>query len=158
MNPPVNTGSGNSSTVYSTPFSDTITFTVAVTDETTVDGGPTTVSANLTYNFVYSYYYGAAAPGRTAAQVAALTKDVINSNANLTRNFTTANGDVYYFAYPAAYGALTSIKDVNNFEVLPSFTRRTENITGLDGNPVSYYIYEGNNTQVAGTTSFTFIR
>lgn len=158
MNPPVNTGSGNSSTVYSTPFSDTITFTVAVTDETTVDGGPTTVSANLTYNFVYPYYYGAAAPGRTAAQVASLTKDVINSNANLTRNFTTVNGDVYYFAYPAAYGALTSIKDVNGFEVLPSFTQRTENITGLDGNPVSYYIYEGNNTQVAGTTSFTFIR
>lgn len=158
MNPPVNTGSGISSTNYATPFSDNRTFTVAVTDETTVEGGPTTVSANLTYSFVYPYYYGAAAPGRTAAQVAALTKDVINSNANLTRNFTTANGDVYYFAYPAAYGALTSIKDVNGFEVLPSFTQRTENITGLDGNPVSYYIYEGNNTQVAGTTSFTFIR
>lgn len=158
MNPPANVGSGVSSANYSTPFSDTITFTVAVTDETTVEGGPTTVSANVTYNFVYPYYYGAAAPGRTPAQVAALTKDVINSNANLTRNFTTINGDVYYFAYPASYGALTSIKDANGFEVLSSFTRRTENITGLNGTPVSYYIYEANNPQVAGTTSFNFIR
>jgi hypothetical protein len=155
--PPVIIGSGVTTAGYAIPFSDNITFTVEVTDDGT-SGGPTTVSSSTTYSFVYPYYYGTGAPSRTAAQVAAMTKDIINSNANLTRGFTTVNGDVYYFAYPASYGALTSILDENNFEVFGSWTLRTENITGLDGNPVSYRIYESNNPVTAGTTQFTFRR
>ena len=104
------------------------------------------------------YYFGSDVPGITAAAVAGLTKNVIASSANVNRTFVHAGGDVFYFAYPASYGALTSILDQNGFETIGSWTLRTENITGLDGNPVSYRIYEFNNVQAAGTSSFTFIR
>jgi len=157
-NPPLVIGSGITTAPYSTPFSDNITFTAEVTDETTVDGGPSTVTATTSYSFVYPYYYGADVPSITAAQVALLTKSIINSSANLNRSFTTSNGDVYYFAYPASYGVLTSILDENGFETFSSWTRRTENITGLDTNSISYYIYESNNPVVAGSTNFTFKR
>lgn len=156
-NPPVNTGSGVTTAPYNTPFSDNISFSVQVTDDGTT-GGPTTVTANTSYSFVYPYYHGAGVPGLTAAAVSGLTKSIINSTASLSRNFTTVDGDVYYFAYPASYGALSSILDENSFEVFSSWTLRTENITGLDGNPVSYRIYEFNNPVTAGSTTFTFIR
>jgi len=158
MNPPASTGSGVRTADYNTDFSDTTQFRVEVTDTTTVEGGPTTVGQNLNYNFVYPYYYGTGLPGLSAANVATLTKDVINSNNNLRRNFTTNGSTVGYFAYPVSYGALTKIEDSNAFNVTASWERRTENITGLDGTPVSYYIYEFKNVPVAGTTYFDFIR
>jgi len=157
LQPPSNTGSGSTVQNYTVPFSDNITFTVEVTDASG-GGGPTMVSANVTYSFVYPYYHGCGAPGRTASQVAAMSKSIINSNANLNRSFTSLNGDVYYFAYPTSYGALTSILDENGFETFADWTLRTENITGLDGNPVSYRIYESDNPVVAGSTNFTFKR
>lgn len=137
----------------STGFSDTTSYTAKVTD------GTTEVTSNtVTYSYVYPYYYGAGAPSLTAAQVAALTKDVISSSSNLNKAFTSLNGDVYYFAYPASYGALTSILDENGFETFADWTLRTENITGLDASAVSYLIYEFNNPVVAGSTDYTFIR
>lgn len=156
-NPPANTGSGNTSYVDATIFSDNVTYRVDVTDDGT-SGGPTTVSASRTFNFVYPYYSGAGVPSLTAAQVAALTKDIRTSTASLNKNFTTSNGDVYYFAYPASYGALTSILDENGFETIGDWTLRTENITGLDATAQSYRIYEFNNPVVAGTTNYTFLR
>jgi hypothetical protein len=137
----------------STPFTDTMTFYSRVSD-----GTSTVQSSTVTYSYVYPYYYGADVPSITAAAVAGLTKSVIASNSSLNRSFTTSNGDVYYFAYPASYGALTSIKDENNFETIGDWTLRTENITGLDASAVSYRIYEFNNPVVALTTDYTFIR
>ena len=157
-NPPATIGSGTTTAPYSVPFSDNIGFTVIVTDDGT-SGGPTDVTSNtLTYRFVYPYYFGAGAQALTSAQVASLTKDIIGSTATLNRSFTTLAGQVYYFAYPASYGALTSILDENGFEVIGDWTLRTENITGLDASPVSYRIYEFNNPVTAGTTNFTFSR
>lgn len=142
-----------------TDFSDTMTFYAQVDDILSGGNGPTTVQSNtVTYTFVYPYYHGAGAASLTAAQVAALTKTVRSSTANVNEAFTSSNGDVYYFAYPASYGALSSILDENGFETFADWTLRTENITGLDGNPVSYRIYEFNNPVIAGSTDFTFIR
>lgn len=142
-----------------TDFSDTLSFQAEVDDVLSGGNGPTTVQSNIvTYTFVYPYYYGAGAVGLTAAQVAALTKDVISSDSNVNYGFTSSNGDVYYMAYPASYGPLTSILDENGFETFADWTLRTENITGLDGSPVSYRIYEFNNPVVAGSTDYTFIR
>ena len=150
---------GGTATYQSTPtFSDNLTFSAQVDDVAAGGSGPSTSSSSITFTFVYPYYSGAAAPGRTPAQVAALTKDVRTSTGSLGKSFTSVNGDVYYFAYPASYGALTSIKDVNNFETIGDWTLTTANITGLDGNAVSYRIYAFNNPVVAGTTSYTFTR
>lgn len=148
---------GNSTYVYGTSFSDNATFR-AEADDDGASGGPTTVTATTTYNFVYPYYVGAGSAGLSAAAVAALTKRIIASTADRTEVIVAASGNVFYFAYPASYGALVSILDVNNFETIGDWTLRTENITGLDGNPVSYRIYEFNNPSVAGSYQYRFRR
>jgi hypothetical protein len=157
FDPPANTGSGSQAYSWTGAFADNATFRVDVTDDGTT-GGPSTVSASSAFTFVYPYYYGAGAVGLTASAVAALTKDIRVSTASLNRVFTATAGQVFYFAYPASYGALTSILDENGFETFNDWTLRTENITGLDGNPVSYRIYEFENPSAGGTTNYTFIR
>lgn len=164
MNPPSNTGSGTSYYNWTGSFTNNTTFQVQVTDEVSDEGGPTTVVANATFNFVYPYYHGVALPGRNASQVAALTKSVIASTASLTRSFTTTSGagHVYYFAYPKAYGVLTSIKDKNGMETFatpePAWVQREVTITGLDATPQAYYVYEFKNVMGASSASFTFTR
>jgi len=143
---------------YATSFSDNVTFRAEVDDTLVGGNGPTTVSATASFTFVYPYYTGAGAVGLSAAAVAGLTKLLIVSTATVTRTFTATSGQVFYFAYPASYGALTSILDVNNFETLPDWTLTTTNITGLDGNAVSYRIYAFNNPVVAGSYQYTFKR
>ena len=138
-------------------FDDNESFSVQVDDDGST-GGPTTVSSTQNFTFVYPYYVGAAAPGASAASVAGMTKRLITSTANRTETIAASNGNVFYFAYPASYGALTSILDVNNFETFPDWTLRTENITGFDGNAVSYRIYEFDNPVVAGSYQYTFKR
>jgi hypothetical protein len=147
------TGATSETYTDSTPFSDTMTFYARVSD-----GTDTVQSSTITYSYVYPYYYGAGVSGKTPAQVAALTKDIVASSANKAVSFTSTDGDVYYFAYPASYGALTQILDISSFDTLSDWTLTTANITGLDGNPVSYRIYEFNNPVVAGTTTYTFKR
>lgn len=148
---------GNSTYDWTGSFSDNTTFSVQV-DDASGGGGPTTVTASTTFSFVYPYYVGAGSSGISAASVASLTKRVIASTASRVETITATGGQVFYFAYPASYGALTSILDVNNFETLPDWTLRTENITGLDGNAVSYRIYEFNNPVAAGSYQYTFKR
>ncbi len=149
---------GTNSYAWTGSFSDNATFSAQAADVAGGGGGPTTVSASQTFQFVYPYYVGAASAGLSAAGVASLTKLVIASNANLVRSITAAGGNVFYFAYPVSHGALASILDVNNFETLGDWTLRTENITGLDGSPVSYRIYEFKNPVVAGSYQYTFKR
>ena len=143
-----------------TTFSDTTSFIGQVDDVADNGNGPSTANSNtVTYSFVYPYYFGFGDPGLTASQVAALTKDVIASTASKTVTFNpNVGGKKFYFAYPASYGALTSILDVNNFETIGDWTLTTTNITGLDTTAQSYRIYSFNNTVVAGTYQYTFKR
>lgn len=148
---------GNSTYNWTGSFSDNTTFRAEVDDDGAT-GGPTTVQSTTTFSFVYVYYFGSDSPGLSAAQVGTLTKDIRNNTNSVLKTFTPSNGDVFYFAYPAAYGALTSIKDENDFETIGDWTASTQNITGLDGNAVSYRIYEFNNPVVAGSYDYTFIK
>lgn len=148
---------GTETQAYSTPFSNDISFSAQV-DDNGATGGPTTVTSNTTYSFVYPYYYGAGAVGLTAAQVSALTKDIIVSTATKTVTMTATAGQVFYFAYLASYGALTSILDVNGFETIGAWTLTTSNITGLDASAQSYRIYSFNNPVTAGAYQYTFKR
>jgi hypothetical protein len=158
FNPPSNTDSHTESYAWVGSFSDNATFTVEVDDDGTT-GGPTTVVASSSFSFVYPYYYGVGAVGLSAAQVALLTKEIVGSSANKNVVFNIAIGQVYYFAYPAAYGALTSILDENGFETIGDWTLSTSNITGLDASAQSYRIYRFNNPAGGAiTTNYTFNR
>ena len=157
----------NGADIYSVPapnpaggvetYNDAVLVDATTTYDSQVSDGTTAVISNSrTYTFVYPYYYGVGAQGLTAAQVAGLAKSVaIKSNKAYVFNPTN---QVYYMAYPASYGVLTSILDTNGFETIGDWTLRVENITGLDGLVVSYNIYEFNNltTQINFTNTFIY--
>jgi hypothetical protein len=120
------------------------------------DGTSTTTSIGITYTYVYPFYYGVGAEGLTCSQVQALTKSV-KSKSNTTV-VTSPASQVYYFAYPASYGNLTSILDTNLFETISDYTKRTVNCTMLDSTTQIYYIYEFNNitTQTNFSNQYKF--
>lgn len=104
------------------------------------DGTGAKVDKTASYQFVKASYFGAVSSlTPTEAEVMALTKDIKNTRA-ATKTITLTDQRTCY-AYPAnfgstASGALTSIKDANNFEYLASYTHTTPTIDG-----VQYHLY-----------------
>lgn len=95
-----------------------------VLEYTKSDATAASLEKTASYTFVGASYYGAvAAAPTTDVEVKTLTKNVKNTKAQ-TATFNLANQRSCY-AYPAAFGNLTSIKDANNFEYLGSYTKTT---------------------------------
>lgn len=156
LNPPASVLSQVVTTPYAIPFSDTISFSADVTDILGPMGGPVTVTSNITYPFVYPYYFGSGPFGLTPAQVAALTKSIIPNSAAVSKTFTPASGETFYFAYPSAYPVLTQIVDPFNFDNIPDWTVSTIMITGLDATAQSYRLYRFNNPVTPATYTYNF--
>lgn len=100
------------------------------------DGG--TKGASYTLKFVNPKYLQIVAAdfSPTAANVAAAGEltDSLNESRGYTRDgITLANQKVMY-AYPKAFGDLTSIKDANGFDGLGGFTKSVIAINGEDYN------------------------
>lgn len=157
----------NGTAIYSVPsphsgggtemYTDTATVNATATYTATVSDGQTTQTSNsVTFTFVYPFYYGVGAQALTGAQVQALT-DLVQVKQNTTVT-TSPTNQVYYFAYPQSYGALTSIKDQNGFNVTAGYTQRSVTLTMMDSTSQPYYIYEFNNlttqTNFANTYNF----
>lgn len=106
------------------------TYTVKVTKNGVTVQGSTSVT------FVNPSYFGPVAATFTPTETAikALTKSIKNSK-GYTGN-TSLNNQKTCYAYPKSFGALTSIKDANNFEYLSSYTR--SELTVWDE---TYYVY-----------------
>lgn len=100
----------------------------------TKDG--TTVQGSTSAIFVNPSYFGTVHAGFTPTESAikALTKNVKNTK-SYTGNISLTHQKICY-AYPKSMGALTSIRDANNFEYLQSYTR--SEITVWDE---TYYVY-----------------
>lgn len=123
----------------------------------TVGDGTTTSNSNVrTYTYVYPFYYGSGAPGLSGAGVGALTKAIVVQG-NYTRAFAPV-AQVYYYAYPSSYPALTSIFDQNGFNITADWTVTSPVvITGLDATPQNYRVYEFNNiTSLGQNITFNF--
>lgn len=106
------------------------TYTVkAIKDGTTVQGSTSAV-------FVNPSYFGVVDAGFTPTEdaIKALTKNVKNTK-SYTGNVSLTHQKVCY-AYPKSMGALTAIRDANNFEYLQSYTR--SEVTVWDE---TYYVY-----------------
>jgi len=143
-------GGGTETFTDTTDLETTTSYTCKVSD------GTQEVTSNIkTFTFLYPYYYGVGDPDLTASEVAGLTKAVVASGTK-TYSFSPTS-QVYYFAYPASNGELTSIKDPNGFNITSDWTLRVEDITGLDSTAQSYNIYEFNNltTQTGFAITFT---
>ena len=142
---------GSSIHVVSSPSAsggtETYTDSTGVSSNTTyrvdVSDGTQTVSDSESYNFVYPYYHGTGAPGLTPSEVQNLTK-LIESKSNKVV-YESPSSEVYYFAYPASYGSLSSILDSNGFEIIGDFTETDETFSMLDGTDQTYKVYEFNN-------------
>lgn len=129
-------GGGSETYTDNADFSDTTTYTA-----TASDGTSQTQANTITYPFVYPYYYGVGMAGLADAQINTLTKAIIAQSPAVAVT-TQPSGQVFYFAYPASYGPLTSILDANGFETLSDYNQRTASVTGLDGTAQSYRVYE----------------
>jgi hypothetical protein len=62
---------------------------------------------------------------------------------NKTHTYNT-NNQRMVFAYPASYGLLTSILDLNGFEQIKAFEKKSITISTTDGSNVEYYVYMNN--------------
>ena len=82
-----------------------------------------TVTGSTSVTFVNPSYFGAVAADFTPTEEAikALTKSVKNGKGYT--GTTSLNNQKTCYAYPKSFGALTAIKDANNFEYLGSYTR-----------------------------------
>lgn len=73
---------------------------------------------------------------------------------NKARSITYTYTQRVFYVYPVALGALTSIKDPNNFETILGWTQTTQSFTLDDGTSESYYIYMTAND--GANTGFTY--
>ena len=150
--PPASPAGGTETYTEPTDVTTTTTFTATVNDGTTV-----VTSNSQTYTFVYAYYYGVGAQGLTGAQIAGLTKSVIGNTSSVA--FTSSpSSQVFYFAYPASYPALTSILDNSGFQTIADYTVSTTSITNAYGQSTTYRVYEYNNVTTQTSFTNTFIQ
>ena len=101
------------------------------------------------YVFTYPTFVGNSAIVPTETEVLATNK-LVRTKAVLTQSYT-ANNEYLIFASPKSFGALTSIKDPNNFENLGSFIR-----LDLTVNSVDYYVYYTKNKITCTNFKYTF--
>lgn len=82
-------------------------------------------------------YFGAVAKTweGTESNIKALA-EIIAGERTLTRNGIATDDGKIALAFPKDFGALTSIKDGNGYEVLPSYTRSEVSVNGIQ-----YYLY-----------------
>lgn len=109
----------------------TRTFTLAVSFE----GLTETVSR--TVRGTHPSYFGSVAKTweGTEANIKALA-EIIAGERTLTRTGISTNDGKIALAYPKDFGALTSVKDGNGYEVLASYTRSEVSVNGIQ-----YYLY-----------------
>jgi hypothetical protein len=125
------------------------TYTGVTTNTTytlTVDG----VTATASVKFYYPAYFGVVSSDyQVSGSTTGLTKLSNYGSKSYNATTSTAGYNKVVYMYPSSLGALTTIKDGNNFELLSSFTRSTVTI-----NNVSYYAYVL--TSATNTASQTF--
>ncbi len=142
-------GMNNFAYTPATPIKKTSTFKAVVSD---IENNSSDSSVKV--NFVGNSYYGIVEPTvgePTEAQVKALNKNLKISKGYVFKDITCDYNKVVY-AYPQSFGALTSIKDVeNNINYTNSFTRTSLKIDGID-----YYCYTLNEPTGADGVELTF--
>ena len=113
---------------------DNVTTTTSYTVKATKSG--TTVSGTTTATFVNPSYFGEVADNFIPTEDAIKQLFKIVKSSKAYTNSSSLDNQKLCYAYPKSFGALTAIKDANNFEYLSSYTR--SELTVWDE---TYYIY-----------------
>lgn len=116
----------------------------------TYDTGNTLSSNVIVTSFIDPYFYGV---GASDVSITTLSK-IVSTKSSKTLSFSPSNQYIY-FAYPASYGDLKSIKDSNGFENIGGFTKTVETLEVASDN-VSYNIYKSNEPSTATGFKLTF--
>lgn len=102
----------------------------------------------LTTTFYSPIFHGVGATGLSVTQLQQLAGKRITGEVSFSAQFTTSNNKIY-ICYPTAWGDLTSIKDVNLFDITADFTKTTQSFTYqagyYAGSTMNYNVYEYNN-------------
>lgn len=107
------------------------TYTVKVTKGGQQKSGSTSVT------FVATSYFGVVDADFTPTEetIKGLTTKTVKNTKSYTGTATLNNQKLCY-AYPKSFGALSSIKDANNFDYINSYNRTEVNVNGE-----AYYVY-----------------
>jgi hypothetical protein len=114
-----------------------------------------------TLTYIYPIYYGMTATdysttGNINSSVGSGITKLLQERGTKTLPIVGTNQYVY-FAYPAIYGNLTSIKDGNGFELIQDYIKYTRNQDGDSWNSISYNIYRSPTiTSVNPSQNFIF--
>ena len=101
-----------------------------------VSNGYETANGSTTLRFVNPNYFGVVdATGEVTADTILAFAELIRGSKSYTGT-TSLNNQRTVYAYPKSFGALTSIKDSNNFDYINSYTR-----SELEINNETYYVY-----------------
>ncbi len=136
----------------------TVTFTLRAVNPQTL---ATITATTRTITYVYPFFYGMSATDYSSTGNVSGDGDITTAVEQYgTKIYSISGTSKYvYFAYPASYGDLTSIKDGNNFEILTAFTKYTRNQNGAGSiwTNISYNIYRSNTlTTVSPAQNYTF--
>lgn len=128
----------------------TITFK-AILNYKKSDNSNATLTKEQKFTFVDPVYSGAvtSAPASSADVLAVGNETASGANAKGRTITYTLSNEKSCYCYPTSLGALTSIKDANNFEYINSYDRATVSVTrnittttgGATTRTASYYVY-----------------
>jgi hypothetical protein len=142
LSSPVNIDASSSST--SKTFKLTYSYEDDSNESCSIDS-----SASISFTQNYKRYYGTASTNAPSAD----DITAMSSNIGISKTFNNTyslNNSMAVYAYPKILGALSSIKDFNNFGLLTGFKQTTLTINGAE-----YYVY-ALNTANTSTQTYTF--
>lgn len=136
---PAQPGSVSGTQSVTTPSNTNRTYTLTVT---TSDSKVAT--ATTTDTWLPGRYWGRSAsstPDNTIILAVAGGNKSLSSSVAGTFTITASGSNYPFFAYPSSLAALTSIKDVNGFEVISAFNITTVSVTNVNGYTQNYRVY-----------------
>lgn len=117
---------------YPDPVTSDITFTGILKYDETLKS-----SKSVSIKFANPSYYGfASSTSLTDSDITSLANQSLKDTKSLTWSNIDMTNSRFCYSYPKSFGALSSIKDSNNFEYINSYTCLTINVNNED-----YYVY-----------------
>ena len=121
------------------------------------DGDGDIASTTITYKFVSPMYIGSSNNGLdvfSEVDATGLTKKIVDKNTKTIQAFTHTQQHMC-FVVPNTWNNTPTIKDQNNFDITTAFSKKTIQITGLDGVARDYIAFVSNDKSTLSNYSIT---